>query len=307
MHRPLFALLLLLSLGPIATFSSRSAAAIAERLDALLALEQALSDASPQERRLRIEREFDENFSTEYAPEALAKRNDEDLADLFRGAWIHAFHAADPSALAPLRAAYTEIDRRGTPSRHELLSMQRALLWHRRFDEAARLTADRSSELVSPQARPLADATTKPTQWVATGENALEQRLLAVDKGTRIVVVAQPNCGFSRRAMDAIARDSRVATLFAERATILIPPKTDIDLTAVRRWNAAHPELPMAFANAEREWPQFSSWETPVFYFLRDGKVTDTLVGWPDDARTDALLALARKRGIEPTPLARAH
>ena len=49
-----------------------------------------------------------------------------------------------------------------------------------------------------------------------------------------------------------------------------------------------------------RDWPQFDSWATPVFYFMREGRVVATVTGWPKEGRARELhQAFARMDGRE--------
>ena len=67
-------------------------------------------------------------------------------------------------------------------------------------------------------------------------------------------------------------------------------------------WNAQHPELPMAFMYARSDWPMFHAWGTPTFYFFRDGKLDQTVEGWPEEGRRDALIEAATRVGLLEPP-----
>ncbi len=273
---------------------------MADRLDMLIAFERESGDMLPRLRREAIHRRFTAYFSASYAKDTLARVDDNDLKDLFRAAQLHAFHSPDPRALEDLRAAYLELTARGQAVRHHAVSLHRALLWHRRFEDATALNAEADLEMPFFEARRLSlEDNSLQSIWVVDQDGlGIVQHSLRIDKSSHIVMIAQPHCGFSQRAMTAIMRTPDLAALFGRDATIMIPPKTDFDIAAVHRWNTAEPKMPMAFANRESEWPEFTHWETPVFYFLRDGKVTDRLVGWPNDERIDDLLRIAGKRGL---------
>jgi hypothetical protein len=254
-----------------------------------------------------IERRYAAGFAHLYSSDALKHANQDDLADLFRAAQLYAFHSPDPAAIDDMRAAHAELTARGAAMRFHDLSLHRALLWHRRFEDAAALAEKTGLDVPRFHARPL--ATMPPgtaSAWaVAQDGLGIEQRALRLDGEPRIVMLAQPHCGFSQRAMAAILRSPEASDLFARNASILVPPKSGFDLAAVHRWNMAQPRLAMAFANAESEWPGFTLWETPVFYFIRNDKVVARRVGWPDDDRTKDLLRVARQHGFAvPAPQA---
>ncbi|NOT88995.1 MAG: hypothetical protein HOP03_12545 [Lysobacter sp.] len=290
----------LLAVWLLATSPDASSPTVADRLDALIAFERESGAMPPRLRREAIERRFTAYFSGSYAKDTLAHMDDNDLKDLFRAAQLHAFHSPDPRALDDLRAAYLELTARGAKVRFHALSLHRAFLWHRRFEDAAALDAEADLEMPSFEARrlPPEDNSLQSIWMVDKDGLGIDQHSLGIDELPHIVMITQPHCGFSQRAMAAIARNPDAAALFGRDALILIPPKINFDIAAVHRWNTAQPKLPMVFANRENEWPEFTHWETPVFYFLRDGKVTDRVVGWPNDERIGDLLRIARKRGL---------
>lgn len=278
-------------------FAIDASSPIAKRLDALLALDQELATARPllsrPERASRIDLAFSRNFSGEYAPSRLAAHDEEDLSDLLRAASIRAFYSADASVLDPMRAALAELQRRGAMRDDHALTLHRALLQFRRFEEASGLAASAQLEMPAIQARRAAGTGGDGRGvWVATSDSTLEERRLSLGPTIRLVMTAQPHCGFSKRAMAAISANSRATAAFAQHALVLVPQSAGVDVRAVHRWNAAHPELAMVFVDAETDWPEITDWETPVFHVMQEGKPVQTVVGWPDDSRLETLLRL---------------
>lgn len=273
---------------------------IPDRLDALIALDRQIASVSTRERRMQIEHLYAELFADEYSNTSLSRRTDEDIDELMRAAAIRAFHSLDVTSVDDLRATYTELEARGIATRYQAHALHKALLWHRRFEEAAAVAARISLDVPAFEIERLDQAVdTDPHVWlVGAGGARIEQRPLDIGDGPRIIMVAQPNCGPSQRAMAAIASDPETARLFGSRAAIVIPAKTDFDIRAVQRWNSTHPWLAMVFANAEREWPQIDTWETPVFYFFSDGNLRDTIIGWPNDDRIAELHRVALAHGM---------
>src|SRR5690606_2730730 len=95
-----------------------------------------------------------------------------------------------------------------------------------------------------------------------------------------VVVLSHPRCGFSQRAIAAIEADPVLAARLGD-ALWLAPPNGSLDLSDIQAWNRAHPGAQLSYAVAMRDWPQFDSWATPVFHFMREGKVVATVTGWP--------------------------
>lgn len=270
---------------------------VAQRLDALLVLDQELVATLPplsrEERGSRIGAVFAREFSSELDRSRIAHHDNEDLSDLLRAASIRSFYSNDPATLDPMRAIVAELERRGALRHHDAMSLYLALLRFRRFDEAATL-AD-ANALQTPAlkvARRTGRSADGRRVWAAASEDTLEERRLSPGPEVRLVMIAQPHCGFSKRAMATISANPRATAAFAKHALVLVPQSADVDARAVYRWNAAHPALAMVFVDAETDWPEITDWETPVFHVLQNGKTVQTVVGWPDDSRLETVLRL---------------
>lgn len=270
---------------------------IAERLDAMLAAEhERHSDAASMpafERAAAVERRFQSDFANEFTSARLTHHDEEDLSDLLRAASIRSFHSDNPETLDPMRAVVAELDRRGALRHHHALILHRSLLQFRRFEEASELAAAHAPEVPTLRARRAVDDDRNGRRiWATTADDTVEEQRVTLSPDIRLVMTAQPHCGFSKRAMAAILADPRAIEAFANHALVLVPQSAGVDARAVHRWNAAHPELTMMFVDAESDWPEIVDWETPVFHFLQDGKPVQTVVGWPEDARLERLLHL---------------
>ena len=112
-----------------------------------------------------------------------------------------------------------------------------------------------------------------------------------------MVVISHPLCHFSRNAMAAIEADPALSKAMA-RSLWLAPVDRKLNLEVIRQWNGEHPEHPMVIAFDRAEWPDFDSWSTPMFYFLRDGKLVSVVEGWPSEGNKEALLKAAEQIGL---------
>jgi hypothetical protein len=293
--RPIIAVLAALFLTP--TFATDTHSTISKRLDAMLAAEQGSSkhptSETQAERSTRVERIFTENFSGEFSPSRLAHHDEEDLSDLLRAGSIRSFYSDDPDTLVPMRAVIAELERRNAVRHHHALTLHWALIQFRRFEEASDLAMRHALEVPTLQARrAIFDGGPGRRIWTATAEDRIEEQGLPLGPEIRLVMIAQPHCGFSKRAMAAMSTNPRATAAFAKHALVLVPQSAGVDARAVHRWNVAHPELAMVFVDAETDWPEVGNWETPVFQFLQDGKPAETVVGWPDDSRLETVLRL---------------
>lgn len=293
--RPIIVLFAAVFLIP--AFAAETQSMISERLDAMLAAQQESIERTPSmthaERSARIERIFAMDFSGEFTTSRLANHDDEDLSDLLRAASIRSSYSDDPGTLVPMRAVIAELEGRNAVRHHHALTLHRALIQFRRFEEASDLAMRHALEVPTLQARrAIVEGGTGRRIWTATAEDRIEERRLSPGPEVRLVMIAQPHCGFSKRAMAAISANPHATAAFAKHALVLVPQSADVDARAVYRWNAAHPALAMVFVDAETDWPEITDWETPVFHVLQNGKTVRTVVGWPDDSRLETLLGL---------------
>lgn len=63
------------------------------------------------------------------------------------------------------------------------------------------------------------------------------------------------------------------------------PPDESTPFLTVAQWNRVHPNEQMQFAYRREDWPMVDRWETPVFYFFKDGRVVGKVNGWPATGR----------------------
>jgi len=73
-------------------------------------------------------------------------------------------------------------------------------------------------------------------------------------------------------------------------------------LPVLQRWNREHRDYPVALVVRQTEWTFVDYWNTPTFYFLKDGVVVEKVVGWPKAGHRDELLSASRKAGLIRSP-----
>jgi len=129
-----------------------------------------------------------------------------------------------------------------------------------------------------------------PAVWALSDDGGqLTRQGVPIDHGLHLVVVSHPLCHFSRNATDAIAKDPMLARVFAEHGHWITPLLRQEDFEVLPEWNRAHPDFRMSSVEDPRSWPGFEFKQTPVFYIVRDGRILDTIVGWPGDGQLQVL------------------
>lgn len=245
-----------------------------------------------RERARQMTEAFDRDLAEAYAPERLATASDEELEELFQAAYRVVFYTHRPAHAVLLQRTAQSLDMRSKLTDKHRRDLYRAWVVTRRFDDANALA--RSHPGLQLQALPPVPTADDPgagrvVVWrPAAAAAALSAQVVEQDVPTRVVVLSHPRCGFSQRAIAAIEADPVLSARLGD-ALWLAPPNGSLDLHDIQVWNRAHPGARLSYAVAMGDWPQFDSWATPVFYFMREGRVVATVTGWPSEGRAREL------------------
>lgn len=263
--------------------------AIGHRFDQLRAMKdvQASSDlgVTALGRSRAIRDGYDRLFgSASVSPNSVS---DSDLHLLFRAASIAMFGTTDPKYFDAMDLPLAELRARGLASKDDYRMMHAALVLARDFERADALALDHPALELSatpPIVERVPAGHSGPTEWAVSPDNyELIHQKVALDLPAKVIVVAHPDCGFSRAAMQAIESDPVLGPLFAEHAHWLAPQAQRLGVERLQQWNRKHPSVEMTLAVDTREWPMMDDWATPNFYFFKDGELKARVSGWPLD------------------------
>ncbi|MDQ6942457.1 MAG: hypothetical protein M3169_08095 [Candidatus Eremiobacteraeota bacterium] len=230
---------------------------------------------------------------------AMAKLKNEDVALLFQAAYVAFFYTISPGPLDDMQLDLAELHRRGIGHSGDDAKVYASLIEIRYFGQA-RAFAKLHPRALAETVPVVTDdhARQGPTAfYVEAGGSKLERRSVDL-RNRRIVVVSSPLCHFSQRAMRSIESDAELRPVFHDRAVWVVPPDQSTPFTTVAKWNRLHLHESMAVAYRREEWPMIDLWETPVFYFLRDGRVVSKVVGWPIAGRKAEIRRSLRLAGL---------
>jgi hypothetical protein len=240
---------------------------------------------------------YQQTFADRMGSRALARQPLGDLLPLFDAAWLANFENPGSPAFHQMLLVHAELTARGVDTRRKLdETVLDAMLAARRFEQARAFAAS----------RPHLDAAAIPhvTDQLAPGyrgrsvfeydaaRNTLT-RQASPPKGTELLMVVSPGCGFSRNALAAIGSDDALqARLRAARLLLVTPPAEAPRLRFVKDWNAAHPSLPMRIPADAQGWQAIEVPNVPAFYLRKDGKPVARHLGWAGAEDKEALLKL---------------
>jgi len=248
----------------------------------------------------KIHERYRAQFSSYQTSTALAKLGPNDVALLFRAAGADFLYSVSPASLGDMQLDLAELRRRGIARRDNDEKVYAALVESRLFDEArafAKLHQLASVETV-PDVVDEAVRKGPTTLLVRDGGKKLVRKSVDLSEGRLIVVVSSPLCHFCQRAIRSIESDAFLRPLIQDNALWIVPPDQSTPFATVATWNRLHPHEQMAFVYRREEWPMVERWETPVFYFLKDGRVVSIVRGWPVAGRKAEIRRSLRLAGF---------
>jgi hypothetical protein len=243
-------------------------------------------------------------FSSLQLPSSLARQSPDDAELLFRAANIAEFYSHKNRFIGDMSADLDNLERAGKAANADYADMYRALIDVRDFDGARRFLAAHPEHALNPLPPVENDSTSHADQpsvlAIDVSHHALIHRTTHLTDSAYIIVAGHPNCHWSRNAVHDLEANAAMQDLFRDHAHWITPQDGHVadDFGTFVEWDRRHPAFKMSFAYKQSEWPLVSSWSTPTFYFIKDGKVAAKVVGWPDQGNIQALTKAARKIGL---------
>src|SRR3546814_2043267 len=107
-------------------------------------------------------------------------------------------------------------------------------------------------------------------------------------------------CHFAVDAAEDIAADPVLGPAFARHAHWLVSTPGIESIDAARDWNQRLPDAQVEMIHDRGEWSIFPTWSMPKFHIVRDGKVIETVKGWPRSPASNRqpLIDALRRAGL---------
>lgn len=291
-----------------------AAAARHEPLGAALSSLQVLedryfADASSQTLR-EFAREYEAIYRRSLKPSIKTAHErglgDDRLVELFDALLGHAFYSESVAAIDDALSLFPKIAKGNLDERARVERLYGACMLTRRF-ECARMLAEKYPEArLRPPPRiinsPRAGESGRVLD-VSSDSTSLSVTTPEWKRGARIIMLFDPGCGPSQRALTFIQSNPSLKAHFETRATLIAPPISIARFHDFSAWSAKHPRLKGYIAYSIWDWPHFDHLRTPTFYFLSDGKLRWKFSGWIDPAEGEAALFKGmRSIGLNPEP-----
>ena len=221
---------------------------------------------------------------------SLDKYSNAELVNWFRAATEANFYAQDEALLSEQQNIFAVLERRQALTDYQLDRMHKALVAQRDFEAANALAAAHPEgefrdmpDLHLPETFPANQGS-----WLALpaipGE-PIEVKFTELDRERQVLVAAHPYCHFTQGAFEYIDSHPEFAKLF-QGATLVTYPDGVSTFEAYREWAGQHPDFPIHPAYDKDDWPM-PDWATPTFYFMANGEIVATVVGWVEEETPD--------------------
>ncbi|UJB17266.1 MULTISPECIES: hypothetical protein [Lysobacter] len=261
------------------------------------AITSALNKTDPVKSR-EIERSYKSLFGNEQG-RPTAAWSSSDLKLGFRAASQVAFYSLDDRYLEDMARYLTLLEANKQASTAEYGAMYGALVQARRLDLAKTMYLEHGNAEMEPlphqDERPSSE--NKAREWSVDSEGSLTLHSHQ-PKAAEIIIVSHPSCGFTRRAVQDLDAAFGKSSPFFLSTHWLTPQDRRFQVDSLRKWNGQHSNARMFIVYKQREWSQFDSWDTPTFYFLKNGKLKQKIVGWPNKEQVGKIMKAARKIGL---------
>jgi hypothetical protein len=224
-----------------------------------------------------------------------------DAALLYQAAMLAQFYTCDVSQVHDMQLDLDRLGELHAATQLEYIEFQQALLRSRMFTQALAVQrahpastfelfhAGPSKMVKLPMAMSSvptfvdrADPMTRgPTEMVLSADGGtLVRQDFDLDEPSQVVVVISPDCHFAQADMPTVDKDAVIGPIFRQHATWLILQADPATFDEIHQWNSAHPTTQMVLAFKTTEWPMFDHWDTPTFYFFKNGKRVAEVSGY---------------------------
>lgn len=271
------------------------------RYDRLVDADAQSKGASTQARATAITASYAELFPPLPADQVHAL-SAQDAALGFRAANMAHFYSLDEYHLAQMRVYFDRLTQLDVASPSQVRDLSGAYVASRHWQQARSLREAFPAVMLAP-IPPVLDAmgrqASAPASVLTVGaaDGTLARVPEDITHGPVIIAISHPLCHFSRAAFAALASDPALASIKTHIRWIA-PVDRELHLDVLQQWNTEHPEAAMKIAYSRSQWPPLDSWNTPTFYFLKDGKLLKNVEGWPEGGRKPEMLEAAHAIGL---------
>jgi hypothetical protein len=193
----------------------------------------------------------------------------------------------------------------GQATRSDWFLAAHVALRHWRFDQVAAWQQSAAGReplagLVLPSALQPLPPGSAPGWWaLRESDRALVEAPATARAPTELWVVFAPGCGFCRRMLEDVRASAELTTLMNRCGRWVGVLDGNFDTADYLQWAQRTGQAPVQF---RRHWAPLGlnpPRATPVMHVVREGRVLQTVTGWPREGRAAELLAAVRGADVE--------
>lgn len=237
---------------------------------------------------------------------AIGDISDDDLASYFSAAHTIGFYTMRPSYATQLRQILDELQRRKLVTPIGRQQMLDGYIRARMFEDARAFAADPANAGLKPlpTIRDESSSENSLTLWRIqdAGQTLVRHDFELADQPV-LLVLGPPNCSFSEKAAEDIAKEGDLFELMARHSIWLMPQSSIPDVSQLNVWSTSQPGWPKELIHLDSDWPFIDFNMSPGFYFLENGKVVSHVQGWPGPEQLAELREGFRKIGVRSASL----
>lgn len=214
---------------------------------------------------------------------AIPQASSTTLADMFDAAVLAHKYPPEPRYVKMAAIAGEEMMKRGILNEDRARTLQKLFIAAEDLNRARVLSSYYPAMALEAIPEVQGEGAKGTLRVLVPSEDALRLQLRSLDTlhGRRILAVTDPLCGPSRRAVAALIHDPQLGRIFVAHARLVKAFGYSLNVSSVRDWNRAHPDLPYQYVLSRADFPGIDFAGTPHFYFLEDGVVKADVAGWP--------------------------
>ena len=255
-----------------------------------------ISDAqgiSPSSRKEALIREsFESNIYRKW-PADLKKLTDSEISDLFNATYLATTYTRNPDYFLSLKKVFSEIESRSRTDPLKILELKNEMINQRDFSSLSSMNLRyQNSYGENYQLIGSIPVSTPRVIIPETVSGSFEVQSINIkDYGPDyLIVIAHPDCHFTRNAVQAIEKDPKIAKEMAIHSLWVAPQSGPLTLDSIKNWNRGHPLFKIHQVWKQEEWPGYlDNWSTPTFYYIHSNTVMKKITGWPPNGQLEDL------------------
>lgn len=111
------------------------------------------------------------------------------------------------------------------------------------------------------------------------------QKYINLKQGTYVITYFEPGCSFCEKAKRDIGKDAKLSTIFRKNSIWINSPSIGTSRQDYLAWMKPNSPTPGRFVIDTIYWPERDILGVPYFFFIKDGVIIASHLGWHKDSK----------------------